>query len=64
MGYSFFFSHFFFVVVVEKVELQTETEHLIQRLNHEVTRTREDMMSKMRNELNETTKHTMEENSR
>ncbi len=45
-------------------DLQEQTEHLIQRLNHEVRRTRDEMTSKMRNELDATTKQTMEENLR
>ena len=49
---------------LKDVELQEQTEHLIQRLNQEVQRTREEMMSKMRAELDATTKHTMEENAR
>ena len=46
------------------VDLQEQTEHLIQRLNSEVKRTKEEMNKKMVDELASTTKHTMEENSR
>ena len=46
------------------VEIQEQTEHLIQRLNNEVKRTRAEMTAKMRAELDQTTKDTMEENAR
>jgi hypothetical protein len=46
------------------IELREQTEHLIQRLNTEVKRTKEEMNNKMRNELASTTKQTMEENLR
>ena len=46
------------------LDLQEQTEHLIQRLNSEVKRTKEEMNKKMVDELASTTKHTMEENSR
>ena len=42
--------------------IQEQTEHLIQRLNNEVNRTRKEMTDKMRAELNQTTKDTMERN--
>ena len=45
------------------VEIQEQTEHLIQRLNNEVKRTRAEMTAKMRAELDQTTKDTMEENA-
>jgi hypothetical protein len=48
----------------KELELQEQTEHLIVRLNLEVQRTKDEMMSKMRSELDDTTKNTMDENKR
>lgn len=46
------------------IEIQEQTEHMIERLNNEVKRTRTEMMSKMRAELDQTTKDTVEQNDR
>ena len=46
------------------IEIQEQTEHMIERLNNEVKRTRTEMTSKMRAELDQTTKDTVAQNER